>query len=833
MSQTNSSNKAILVAEGKFVMSNTKLCAEALYHPCIPEQLPFDTTEDLEDPKRSIGQPRAVEAIDFGVGMEKDGYNVYASGLAGTGKYNLVRELLEKRSENEPVPPDVCYVNNFETPHKPPYLRLPPGKGKGFQEDMKALIEDARNALKSAFENEEYQNRRQTLTQEFQEQQQEAFEELQKRAKERSLTVVRTPAGIVFAPVKNDEMVPPEEFNKLSEEERKQAEKDVEELQAESRQIFQKVPIWEREMRDRVKDLNREVTGFAIGPLMGALRDKYADIDDVVSHLKAVEKDIIKNVRALLPEESDQKNPLQQMLRSVQPDGRQAEDAAMHRYQVNILIDNLDTRGAPVVFEDNPTYQNLVGRVEHQPHMGTLLTDFNMIRTGALHRANGGYLILDALKVLQQPFAWEALKRCLKSRKIKIESMGEMYGLISTVSLSPEPVSLNVKVVLTGPPLVYYILKSYDPEFSDLFKVTADFDTIMNRTPENQSDYCRLLANIIRQESLRPFDRGAVARVIEQGSRMVGDGERLSVHMRTMTDLLKESDYWAGRNGNGTVKHTDVQKAVDAWIFRSDRARQRMQEEIRRGTILIDTEGKAVGQVNGLSVIQLGEFSFGRPSRITARIRLGKGEVIDIEREVEMGGPIHSKGVLILTGFLGGRYAVDHPLSLSASLVFEQSYGGIEGDSASSAELYALLSTIAGIPVKQSVAVTGSVNQHGQVQAIGGVNQKIEGFFDICRENGLNGEQGVIIPASNRKHLMLRKNVIDAVSDGRFHIYAVENIDQGMEILTGVPSGEPDESGRYPEGSVNGKVFSRLAELSKKRLEFAKASETGTPKESI
>jgi lon-related putative ATP-dependent protease len=812
-------------------MPDTKLSTEALYHTCVPEQLPFDTTADLEGLDRFIGQSRAVEALRFGVGIEKDGYNVYASGQAGTGKYRLVRQQLEKRSENEPVPPDVCYVNNFEKQqHKPPYLLLPPGKGKEFREDMKHLIEDVKNALKAAFENEEYQNRRQTLAQEFQEQQQQAFEELQRRAKERNLTVVHTPAGIVFSPVKDGETVSPEEFNKLSEEERKQLENSVEELQTESRQIFQKVPVWEREMRDKEKDLNREVTEFSVNPLMENLRDKYGDIEDIVSHLKAVEKDIIENVRTLLPEESDQKSPLQQLISSAQPAGPSAEDPAMRRYEVNILVDNDRTNGAPVVFEDNPTHQNLVGRVEHQPHMGTLLTDFNMIRAGALHRANGGYLILDALKVLQQPFAWEALKRCLKSRKIKIESMGEMYGLISTVSLEPEPVPLDIKVVLTGPPLLYYLLKNYDPEFSDLFKVTADFDTIMNRTPENQADYCRMLAGIIRKESLRPFDRSAVARVIEQSSRMVGDGERLSVHMRTITDLMRESDYWAGENGNGAVTNADVQKAIDAWIYRSDRIRQRMQEEIHRGTILIDTEGRAIGQVNGLSVIQLGEFAFGRPSRITARIRLGKGELIDIEREVDMGGPIHSKGVLILSGFLGGRYAVERPLSLSASLVFEQSYSGIEGDSASSAELYALLSAIAEIPVKQSIAVTGSVNQHGQVQAIGGVNQKIEGFFDTCSANGLNGEQGVIIPASNRKHLMLRKDVIDAVSEARFHVHAVENINQGMEILTGLPAGEPDENGRYPENSINRKVFSRLDEFSQKRLAFAKAAEAETGK---
>jgi lon-related putative ATP-dependent protease len=459
--------------------------------------------------------------------------------------------------------------------------------------------------------------------------------------------------------------------------------------------------------------------------------------------------------------------------------------------------------------------------------MGTLLTDFNMIRPGALHKARGGYLVLDALKILTQPFAWEALKRSLRSQEIKIESLGEMYGLFSTVSLEPQPVPLDVKVTLVGAPLIYYILQHYDPEFSELFKVAADFDIQMNRTEENQRDYCRLLGTAAAKEGLKPLDPSGVARVIEHSARMVGDGQRLSVHMRSVTDLLREADYWAGQNGNGTVTGGDVQRAIDAWIYRSDRIRERMQDEIHRGTILIDTQGEKVGQVNGLSVIQLGEFAFGRPNRITSRVRLGKGEVVDIEREVEMGGPIHSKGVLILAGFLGARYATDQPLSLSASLVFEQSYSGIEGDSASSAELYALLSAIGGVPIKQSLAVTGSVNQHGQVQPIGGVNEKIEGFFDTCKRRGLSGDQGVLIPSSNMKHLMLRQDVIDAVKEGQFHIYPVDSIDQGIEILTGISAGEPDEEGKYPEESINGKVYSRLAELAEKQRRFSASGSAG------
>jgi lon-related putative ATP-dependent protease len=805
-------------------MEVKELTPDSLYHRCDPGQLPFDTTAELEDLTESIGQPRAVEALQFGIGIEREGYNVFALGHAGTGKQYLVSQYLERRAAHQEVPADYCYVNNFQQPHKPRILRLSSGRGRELSQDMDKLVEEARNALKAAFENEEYQNRRQSISQEFQDQRQHAFEELQKEAKERNLAVLRTPAGLVFAPMREGEVIPPDEFQKLTEEERKRVEEEAEELQQETRRILQRIPIWEREMREKLANLNREVANYAVDPLIEELRKKYDDMPDVVDYLKAVEKDMIANIQDLLPQEEDQQQrlvqQLQQQLGTAGADS-QTESAASRRYRVNVLVDHSESKGAPVVYEDNPTYQNLIGRVEHLSRMGTLVTDFNMIRAGALHRANGGYLILDALNVLPQPFAWEALKRALRSRVIKIESPGQMYGMISTVSLEPEPVPLNLKVTLLGPPLLYYLLNLYDPEFGELFKVAADFDVQMNRTPENQEAYSQLIGTVARREGLRHFDRRAVARVIEHSSRMVGDREKLSIHMQRVTDLLREADYWASQNGNGTITATDVQQAIDAWIYRSDRLRERMHEEIQRGTILIDTDGAKTGQVNGLSVIQLGEFSFGHPSRITARVRLGRGEVVDIEREVKMGGPIHSKGVLILSGFLGSRYAMDQPLSLSASLVFEQTYSGIEGDSASLAELCALLSGIAGVPIKQSLAVTGSVNQHGQVQPIGGVNEKIEGFFDTCKARGLTGEHGVLIPAANVKHLMLRQDVIEAVRDGKFHIYPVETTDHGIELLTGLSAGEPDEQGRYPEDTVNAKVHARLAELAEKRLKFS------------
>jgi lon-related putative ATP-dependent protease len=804
-------------------MEIRELGPQSLYHACDPNGFSFDSTAEITDLKRIIGQPRAVEALRFGVEIAQEGYNVFAVGQPGTGKHTLICDFLKKRAEAVPVPSDVCYVNNFADPHRPKFLSVPSGRGKELEQDMERIIEDSRNALKSAFENEEYQNRARGITQEFQERQQQAMEELQKRTQEKGLTLFRTPMGLAFAPVKEGNVVPPDEFSKLPEDERQRLEADVQSLQEGAQKLFQKIPTWERELRDKMKSLNKEVSTLAVGPLLQELRDKFREVPEVVEYLHEVEKDIIENLQDLLSREATPQQP------GAPPPGMQ-ESAQTRKYRVNVLVDHSKSKGGPVVYEDNPTYQNLMGRIEHLPHMGTLLTDFNMIRAGAFHRANGGFLVLDALKVLMQPLSWEGLKRTLRARKAKIESLGEVYGLISTVSLEPEPVPLNLKVVLAGPPMVYYLLQLHDPEFSELFKVTADFDIQMDRTPETQEEYGRLVGTLARHEGLRPLDRSGVARVIERSARMVGDGEKLSIHMQSITDLLRESDFWASKNGNGKITASDVDRAVEAWIYRSDRIRDRMQEQIERGTIFIDTTGQKIGQINGLSVMQLGGFAFGRPNRITARVRLGKGEVVDIEREVEMGGPIHSKGVLILSSYLGARYAKDHPFSLSASLVFEQSYGGIEGDSASSAELYALLSAIGEIPVKQSFAVTGSVNQHGEVQPIGGVNEKIEGFFDTCRRKGLTGEQGVLIPHSNVKHLMLRGDVVEAVREGRFHVFPVETIDQGIEILTGIPAGQPDGEGKYPMESVNGKVQARLSDLAEKaRKASAQAGEGSKP----
>lgn len=803
--------------------NKTRLSAAMLYQATDPNLFDFETTADLEELTDVVGQPRAVDAMEFGMGIQQQGYNIFALGPTGTGKQDVIRRFFEQEAESHAVPSDWCYVYNFKDRHKPKAIELPAGMGIEFRDDMDDLIENLETALASAFESEEYQTRRQTIMEEFKEKQSQAFEELQRQAQSQGTALIRTPAGLAVAPIRDGEVLSPEEVQELPEEEEKRLEEKVQEIQDELQDILKKVPSWQREMRERLNELNREMANFAIAGLLDELRETYADFPKVVEHLDAVQEDVVEHAEHFLTQ-NGQQNPLAQ---AMQGEAQQQKARSLRRYEVNVVIDNSESEGAPVVYEDNPTYQNLIGRVEHRAQMGALMTDFRLIKAGALHRANGGYLILDARKVLTQPYAWEALKRALQSKEIRIESLGQMLSLISTISLEPEAIPLNIKIALYGERMLYYLLWQLDPEFADLFKVQADFEDVMARDEEQQQIYARLIGSLAKRGELLPLDRGAVARVIERSARIAGDAEKLTTHARDLNDLLREAHFWAKKHARDVITAEDVQEAIDQQIHRADRVRERMQEAILRDTLLIDTDGEQVAQVNGLSVLQLGNFAFGKPTRITARTRLGKGEVVDIEREVELGGPIHSKGVLILSGFLGARYAQDTPLSLFASLVFEQSYGGIEGDSASAAELYALLSAIAEAPIKQSLAVTGSVNQHGQVQAIGGVNEKIEGFFDICQARGLTGEQGVLIPKSNVKHLMLREDVVAAVEAGDFHIHAVETVDEGIALLTAMPAGEPDEEGNYPEGSINYLVRQRLIELAEKRRAFSEDQKTG------
>ncbi len=793
--------------------STAPLTPDRLYRRCQPAELPFKSTAELQDLGHLLGQDRAIEALRFGVGIRRPGYNIYALGTGGTGKHSTIERFLKLRSVHEAVPQDLCYVNNFSISHRPVALRLPPGRAIILRDDLARLIDDLRTAIPGVFESEDYRNRRQLIEENHKHRQEAVFEKLQQAAEPKNIALMRTPMGFAFAPVKDGNAMTPEQFQKLPEAERQRLEADLTALQRELEESVTRFPIWERERRDLVRTLNREVTMAAVANSLGTLEAGYRDQPSVVTYLEALRQDIIEHVDVFLPTAPADGAPIE-AVRPGMPTDR------FRRYRVNVIVDHTRQTGAPVIYEDNPTMPNLVGRVENLAEMGTLVTDFNLIKAGALHRANGGYLVVDALKLLQQPYAWEALKRAIRSGLLRIESPSQMFSMVSTISVEPEPVPLDIKVVIIGDRELYYLLSAYDPDFADLFKVQVDFDDSMARNGDTSLAYARLIATLVRREKLKAFGQDAVARVVEHASRLADDTERLTMRIGQITDVLREADYWGADADHELVTAADVERAIATQQRRADRVRERSLEYIERGIVLIDTDGAKVGQINGLSVLSLGNFSFGRPSRITARVRLGRGEVVDIERQVELGGPIHSKGVLILAAFLGARYASDAPLSLQASLVFEQSYGGVDGDSASSAELYALLSALADLPIDQSFAITGSVNQHGQVQAIGGVNEKIEGYYDVCAKRGLTGRQGVLIPESNVAHLMLRQDIVAAAAAGKFRIFPIASIDQGIEILTGVAAGDRGADGRFPENSVNARVEARLADLARRRRAF-------------
>ena len=779
-------------------------------------RLGFETTDDLQAGESGLGQARAMEAITFGAEIGVPGYNLFLMGPEGTGKQAAILDYLRARAAGEPTPPDWVYVNDFAQRHRPNAIPLPPGRAVQLAEAMQRFVEDIREAIPALFDNEENQSRLHAISEAFQQKPEEAFEALRERAAQRNIALIRTPMGFGFAPMADGEVIKPEAYEKLGQAERERIEADIQALQKELQDVIKQLPRWESERRRAIRELQAEITAIGISASMEAVLEAFKDLPEVLEYLEAVRQDLIENFHAIRGAE-------QMATQDQRPDGLGAalEIGGFERYKVNPLISHGDGNGAPVVIEDNPTALNLIGRAEHVARFGALMTDFSLIKAGALHRANGGYLILDARKLLLQPFSWEALKRALKARKIVVEAPGQAYSLIATVSLEPEPIPLTTKVVLIGERLLFYLLSEMDPEFPDLFKVVADFETEIDRADHSEDAFACMIAGQVRAAALRPFESGAVAEVMRRSMRLAGDRKKLSIRMRGLSDLLDEADYMAGREKAARVTADHVRRAIDAQIRRLDRMREKDLELIGRDIVLIETDGVALGQVNGLSVLQLGGFAFGRPSRITARVRLGAGKVIDIEREVKLGGPLHSKGVLILSGFLAGRYAVDAPLSLSATLVFEQSYGGVDGDSASSAELYALLSALAGVPLRQDLAVTGSVNQFGQVQAIGGVNEKIEGFFDVCKTRGLTGAQGVLIPAANVAHLMLRDDVVAAAADGRFHIYPVETIDDGIALLTGQPAGERDGDGRFPDGSINARVEARLRDFASARQAFA------------
>ncbi|HVN42729.1 MAG TPA: AAA family ATPase [Steroidobacteraceae bacterium] len=791
----------------------------ALRWRCPVGEFAFATTAELPEVSEALGQERATEALRFGARVSGPNHHVYAMGDAATDRLEVVLHSLAHETNGRPTPRDWCCINRFDDPRRPRVLVLPAGRGAELKRDMHGLIEELGAALPAAFESEGYRSGHAAIDHEFEEREQKFLAELQADAEGHRLGLVRTPQGFAIAPVREGAVLPPEEFNKLPEPERREALAQIERLSELLRKHLEHMPEWVRERLKRVRDLNRQVTELAIRGVVGEIKSKYAAEPAVSGYLAEVERDLVENAE-LFRQEERPSGPFA---------GLEAGERALglRRYDVNVLVDNSNATAPPVVYEPHPSYQNLLGRVEHASQFGTLTTDFTMIRAGALQRANGGYLVIEAMRLLAQPYAWEALKRALLTREARIESLGEMLSLVSTTTLEPEPVPLEVRVVLVGPRLVHHLLAALDEDFPALFSIVADFADTVQRTPQALQSYAALLGTLARSAGLKPLERGAVARFIEESLRATGDASRLSASVRETTALLREADYLAGESGRGAIAPEDVARAVAAQVRRLDRIRELYLEETVRNHVLIDTAGARIGAVNGLSVVDSGGFAFGHPSCITATARMGEGEVVDIEREVELGGAIHSKGVLILSSFVGARYAPRSPLSLHASLVFEQTYGGVDGDSASLAECCALLSALAHLPIRQSIAVTGSINQHGTVQVVGGLNEKIEGFFDLCARRGLTGEQGVLIPAQNVQHLMLRDDVVQAAQDGRFQIYTVRSVDEAMAFLTGSPAGERDAStGQFPPGSVNRRVEDQL-------LDFAQARRTFVQKDGV
>ena len=797
-------------------MTLTALAVEQLARRVDPATLPFADTAAAKPQQEALGQARAMDALRFGARIPAPGFNLFVIGAPGAGIEGTVRTLLAEKARGEPLPADWVYVNNFAQAQKPRALKLPPGRGPQFRDAIADLIRDLGSALPAAFESQDYQGRRRAIDEAFRRKQEKAFSALTKEAGENDVAIVRTPFGFGVAPTSGGEVLKPEAFNALPEEERKQLHEKLGRFEAKLQEILQNVPRWDKERRDEARTLDRDTARFAVGHSIDETKTRFADLPVALEHLEAMRNDLLDNVGVFI-------GPAQAAARN-DDDGEQewASIGPLDRYEINVLVTSEGSDGgAPVVHEPHPTLRNLVGRIEHVWQRGVLITDFRRLKAGALHRANGGYLLLDARSLLMEPFSWAALKRALKMRHVRFESVDDILSLTSTLSLEPDPIPLAIKVVLFGERWIYWLLAALDPELAVHFKVLADFEDSLQRAPDAEASYAQMIAAIGQGASLQPLDAPAVARVIEQAARLADDAHKLTLHVDRIRDLLAEADFWARDAGRPTITRADVDRAIDERIRRAGRLRDRVQEAMLREIALIATSGKTVAQVNGLSVIQLGEASFGRPTRITARVRPGAGKLLDIEREVELGGPLHSKGVLILGGFLAGRYALATPMSLHASLVFEQSYGGVEGDSASLAEACALLSALADVPLRQDLAVTGSINQHGEVQAIGGVNEKIEGFFDLCAARGLTGTQGVLIPAANAQHLMLRADVVEACAAGRFSVSTVASVDDALEALSEKPAGERDAKGEFPADSVNGLVEARLLSFAQTRREFA------------
>ncbi len=787
------------------------LTAAQLRTRCDPAQFAFDDTAALAPPAEPFGQARATEALRLGLEVAGSGYHVFVLGQPGSGRHALARQLLRDHASRRPTPVDWCYLYNFAEPNKPRALNLPPGEGARLHHAMEDFSGEVAKAIRAALESDEYRSRIEAIQQEHKQREEGGLQALGRDALAQGVVLIRTPDGFGFAPVRDGEPMRADEAEALPEAERTRIDQAIAHLGQRLQHLLHELPRVRRERQTRVRDATRDAMTLAAGHLVDELKERFAQHPQVLQFLDEVMSDVTVAGQQLHESADDEEEgePLRGTL-------------SLLRYQVNLLVGHDPRDHAPVIEVDHPTYQNLVGRIDHVAHLGTLLTNFTMIKPGALHRAHGGYLLLDAVQVLSQPYAWDGLKRALKSGRVSIESLPEALGFAGTLPLEPESIPVSVKVVMFGEREHFYLLQELDPEFDALFKIAADFEDAVPRDAVHTLHFAGMLGALARRSGLRPLDREAVARLVEHGARLAEDAAKLDTRIQPLDEVLHEADAYAARAGRAVIGVDQVREALSARERRLDRLRDTLRDEMLRHTLVIATQGARVGQVNGLVVTELGGFQFGHPVRITATVRLGEGTLVDIERESELGGPIHSKGVMILAAFLGARYAPAAPLSLSASLVFEQSYGPVEGDSASLAELCALLSALGDVPIRQSLAVTGAVDQFGDVQAVGGVNDKIEGFFDICRARGLDGQQGVLIPRANVQHLMLREDVVEAAVQGRFHVWAVDDVDDALGLLTGVPAGRPDARGQIAPGSVNHQVAVRLAQLSSARVAEAK-----------
>ncbi|MDO8684249.1 MAG: ATP-binding protein [Armatimonadota bacterium] len=782
-----------------------------LTHRCDPDSLGFETTAEITPLVGTVGQERAVWSIDFGLGIETQGFNLFVSGRTGTGRNSSVKSFVERKAAGEPVPDEWCYVNDFDDPYRPNAIAMTPGRGQLFAEEMDRLIDGCKNEIPRAFESENYEKRKSEAVEKIQKERDTLLTQLRHESAELGFSIEMTPVGIATVPMADGKPLSREEYEKLPDAKKEKIKERSEHLENLTNSILARLRQLEKDAAQRVKELDKEVALFAVGHLLDDLRKTFSECDEIQDYLKKVQDDIVEHLEDFRSQEKKVAIPGVEETQ-IGP--------SFDRYKVNVIVSNKDLKGAPVVVENNPTYYNLIGKIEYRARFGFMTTDHNMIKAGAIHRANGGYLIMQALDLLTNPFSWDALKRTLRAGEARIENIGEQYGIVPSSTLKPEPIPVKVKVILIGSPYIYHLLHAMDEDFRKLFKVKADFDIEMDRNDRHIAQYAAFIATRSKDRDLKPFHKTAVARIVDYGSRLIEDKEKLSTRFIEVSDIASEANYWASREGSELVTAEHVDTAMEQKEYRSKMIEDKVQRLIEEGTIMIDTDGAVAGQTNALSIYELGDHTFGRPSRITATVSLGRGGILDIQRETDMSGKIHNKGVMILSGYLAGQYGQDKPIVASVTLAFEQLYEELEGDSASSTELYTILSALSGVPIKQGIAVTGSVNQKGEIQPIGGVNRKIEGFYVVCKARELTGDQGVMIPIQNVKHLMLKQEVIDAVQEGKFHIWPVSHVNEGIEVLTGVPAGERLADGGYHEGTIHYMVEKRLRDFADKLKEF-------------